>query len=83
MASKKSRTRHHRRNRRLAKASGWKRKPKGNKVGHGTSLTDHIALRSSVIKTAKTHAMRPVATFGPGPSPQFRELLQRVAALLR
>jgi len=39
MASRKSRTKQHRRDRRKAKQSGWRREPKqmGGHIGHGTS----------------------------------------------
>jgi hypothetical protein len=41
MASRRARTRQHRRDRRLAKASNWARapKPRGDHVGHGTTGT--------------------------------------------
>lgn len=43
VAMKKSKKRQVRRDRHLAKAKGWRRLPKGGKVGHGTSRTfSHI-----------------------------------------
>jgi hypothetical protein len=74
MASKKSKTRAHRRNRRLAKASKWRRQPKGSHVGHGTHLADHIHLPLKAPKKTREKKPKLVLEVGPEPASPFSRL---------
>lgn len=56
MASRRRRAT--RRDRRKAKQTGWRRAPKGRKVGHGTSLTDTITPSESESRSIQRAYIR-------------------------
>lgn len=67
MGSRRNRKRQIRRDRRKAKASGWKRAPKGKQVGHGTNLGDTLGPMpaAKVTKRNKKKDRRVVYVAGP------------------
>lgn len=78
MASRRSRKRQARRDRRKAKLSGWKRQPKGRKVGHGTSLGDTVEGGPvKVTKRGKKKDRRIVRVVGPEVESPFAALRDR------
>ena len=81
MASRSSRKRQRRRDRRKAKASGWARKPKGQKVGHGTSIADVLVPKKTKHKVREIKPDTVVRESGPEPESEFRAAFRDLSEL--
>jgi hypothetical protein len=71
MTSSRTRQQHVRRDRRLAKVSGWRRRPKRwGRVGHGSDLPDHVRAGDPGAACVREHRVFALVR-GPEPMSPF------------